>query len=321
MGEAFRRLAGRRHCLFLDSARPDARLGRYSFLAADPFAWLEKPAASEAIALNRSSGHDSLHELEDILARFPTPAREELPPFQGGAAGLFGYELAHEFERLPRARHDEFRAPALAVGLYDVVLAVDHSSGAAWIISQGFPETEPRARRRRARERLEEFAAWLAAPPTPLDWPEPASVSAPGGVSLALDELAPCFPAAGPVGLVSNFSREGYLRAVARATEYIRAGDIFQVNLSRRLLYPAREHAAELYLRLRERNPATFAAYFDTGDVSTRERIARAFFADSRRPCRNASDQGHASAAPPRPRPIFSRATISCKARRTGPRM
>jgi para-aminobenzoate synthetase component 1 len=145
----------------------------------------------------------------------------------------------------------------LAVGLYDVVLAIDHVEDQAWIISQGFPETEPTARRHRAEERRRQFQSWLAAPPRPRHRPpvEP----------LPIEALAPQFPAGTPAGLVSNFSRDGYLDAVGRAIEYIRAGDIFQVNLSQRLLYPAQDDAVELYLRLRQRNPATFAGYFDLG--------------------------------------------------------
>ncbi len=55
--------------------------------------------------------------------------------------------------------------------------------------------------------------------------------------------------------------------AVERAIEYIYAGDIFQVNLSQRLLYPATEPAVDRYVRLRRRNPATFAGYFDLGEA------------------------------------------------------
>ena len=69
----------------------------------------------------------------------------------------------------------------------------------------------------------------------------------------------------GPAGLTSNFSRAAYLSAVERAIEYIRAGDIFQVNLAQRLLFPAADSAVALYLRLRARNPAPFAGYFDCG--------------------------------------------------------
>ncbi len=51
-----------------------------------------------------------------------------------------------------------------------------------------------------------------------------------------------------------------------RAIEYIYAGDVFQVNLAQRLLYPAGDDSVSLYLRMRQRNPAPFAAYFDLGD-------------------------------------------------------
>src|SRR5262249_12089329 len=66
-------------------------------------------------------------------------------------------------------------------------------------------------------------------------------------------------------GLTSNFSRDDYLRTIERAIQYIFAGDVFQVNLAQRLLYPAHDGPISLYLRLRERNPATFSAYFDAG--------------------------------------------------------
>ncbi len=74
--------------------------------------------------------------------------------------------------------------------------------------------------------------------------------------------MAPQFAVPGPNGLTSNFSRPDYLAAVARAIEYIRAGDIFQVNLSQRLLCPALDDAVQLYLRLRRRNPATVRRLF-----------------------------------------------------------
>jgi para-aminobenzoate synthetase component 1 len=67
-------------------------------------------------------------------------------------------------------------------------------------------------------------------------------------------------------GVSSNFDRPGYLAAVRRAVEYIHAGDCFQVNLSQRLLCGATEPPLDLYARLRERNPAPFAGYFDLGD-------------------------------------------------------
>src|SRR5207302_6839924 len=79
-------------------------------------------------------------------------------------------------------------------------------------------------------------------------------------------DLCPQHPVPGLPGLSSNFDRPGYLAAVRRAIEYIHAGDCFQVNLAQRLLLPVTLPPLELYRRLRERNPATFAGYFDLGD-------------------------------------------------------
>jgi para-aminobenzoate synthetase component 1 len=214
------------------------------------------------------------------MDRFQAAPREGLPPFQGGAAGLMSYELGRQFERVPPARFDEFGLPALAVGLYDVVVAFDHQQGRAWIISQGFPETEPAARARRARERLEEFRARIESEVEGSGFRVQGSAEN-GGAEVLNPESSILFPVSGPDGLTSNFTRGQYLAAVQRAIDYIYAGDVFQVNLSQRLLFPAVGSGAvnlpasgsartrsslELYLRLRRRNPATFAGYFDMGD-------------------------------------------------------
>ncbi|MEX0679649.1 MAG: anthranilate synthase component I family protein [Pirellulales bacterium] len=246
---AFARLARLPHCLFLDSARRDPVLGRYSFLTADPFDYFEVPA----------DGSDALVQLERRMTPMRSTAVADLPPFQGGAAGLFSYDLGRSLERLPKPEFDEFQTPALAIGLYDVVLAVDHLERRAWIISQGFPLADPAARRRRAGERLAQFRAYLGGE-TPA-----ASQTALTGQRLTADRLAPQFPVVGPSGLTSNFSAQDYLSAVRRAIEYIRAGDVFQVNVAQRLLFPAHDDAVGLYLRLRRCNPATFAGYFDLG--------------------------------------------------------
>jgi para-aminobenzoate synthetase component 1 len=244
----FARLVGLPHCLFLDSARREPSLGRYSFLAVDPFDYFELKA----------DGSDGLAELSRRVTVWKTGTLEGLPPFQGGAAGLFGYDLGRSLENIPQARFDEFQTPALAIGLYDVVLAIDHVLDRAWIISQGFPEVQSAARRHRAAERLAQMRGWLdgtsAVPRRPIQTQ-----------LVSRETLAPQFPVPGPTGLTSNFSADNYLAMVHRAIEYIHAGDVFQVNIAQRLLYPAHDDAVSLYLRLRRCNPATFAGYFDLG--------------------------------------------------------
>ncbi|HTQ39024.1 MAG TPA: anthranilate synthase component I family protein [Pirellulales bacterium] len=248
--EAFRQLAHLPHCIFFDSAMPDAHVGRYSFLAADPFEVLGADA-EDASAWNR---------IRQRLNRFTTPSLPDLPPFQGGAAGLFSYDLSRSLERLPEPRCDEFALPALTLGFYDVVLAYDHQTEQAWIISQGFPECDPRMRHRRAKNRAAQMQRLLEAGQLPA-----VNVHSPQHV-LPASSLAPQFPVGSIRNLTSNFSPGGYLKMVRRGIEYIYAGDVFQVNLAQRLLCPARGDSISLYLRLRERNPAPFAAYFDLGE-------------------------------------------------------
>ncbi len=247
--ELFRRMAGLPHCLFLDSAMVHPTLGRYSFLAADPFDFVQVPA----------DGSDALARLDVRLKRFAADRVEGLPPFQGGAAGLFGYDLGRSLERVPTSATDEFGVPALAVGLYDVVVALDHVDGRAWIISQGFPEIEPARRERRAAERLAQIVEIIKPQPSV------ATRAATNSRGIA-SELSSQYTIAGTSGVTSNFSREGYLRAVERVIDYIYAGDVFQVNLSQRLLAPARDEPAALYRRLRRCNPAPFAGYFDLSE-------------------------------------------------------
>jgi para-aminobenzoate synthetase component 1 len=249
--EVARRLAHLPHLLFLDSATEHPLLGHYSFVTADPFdrLWARGCQAGDPFAV-----------LAVKLAQWKAESVAALPPFQGGAAGLFGYDLCHHIERLPRPRRDEFQAPDMAVGFYDWVVGFDHTEGRAWLVSTGLPEADGPRRRDRAAKRL----AWVrgllsgepAAPPLPRRPSLPrAAVWAPGTL--------PDFPA-----VRSSFDRAGYLAAVRRAIDYIRAGDCFQVNLAQRLLHPATLPALELYRRLRERNPAPFAGYFDTGDFA-----------------------------------------------------
>ncbi len=164
-----------------------------------------------------------------------SPTLAGLPPFQGGYAGLFGYGLGRRFERVPAARSDEFQVPDLFVNRYDWVVAFDHSQNRAWLIS-----------RNRSQGQVRDLVKLAT-----LREPIPRDSKRVAGQRPAVQ---------------SNFTREGYIAAVRRVIDYIHAGDVFQVNLSQRLLAPLSERPLDLYDRLRERCPSPFGCYFDTGD-------------------------------------------------------
>ncbi len=243
--------------IFLDSSLEGERLGRYSFVAADPVGQIRSAKPSLSI----------FKTIESCLTQCKLPDRPDLPPWQGGIAGYFGYELCQALERIKPTQWNDLPVPAFDFALYDVVAAFDHQQQRAWIISSGSNFSNPAARLEQAKERAEFFYnvvttsqdfhdTWQASPQlfAPDDWTFNAS-----------DSLAPQFPIENSPGLTSNFSRENYLKSVQRVIDYIHAGDAFQINLSQRLLFPCQADPFETYLRLRERNPAPFSAYFDGG--------------------------------------------------------
>ena len=258
--EVFIRLSSLPHVLFLDSAGDYPGLGRYSFLTADPFSLLSSWRGHIGDDRTRPCEADPFAVLQDYLRLWRAETAPGLPPFQGGAAGLFGYDLCHHIERLLRPRRDEFQTPDLALGFYDWVVAFDHAERRAWIVSTGLPESDAGRRARRAASRLDFVKRRLdrSFRPPPID---------PALADLRVNP-EPLYPLPNTRGVYSNFDRPVYLDAVRRAVEYIHAGDCYQINLSQRLLHRADLHPLELYRRLRERNPAPFAGYFDMGDFA-----------------------------------------------------
>ena len=247
------RFLGHPYLLFLDSASDPARLGRFSFLMADPVALVR--------TRGRGPGANGLEQIRAMLAACRTEPVPGLPPFQGGAAGYIAYDFGAVLERLPAPRYDDLGLPDLVFGLYDWVIAWDHQSGRAWIISTGIsaPENGP-PRPARAEERL----AWVR---RILTGPSAGAGGRPRA-HRPVTTPAPSFPVAGidlaaEIGLRSSFTHRGYLDAVTRVRDYIVAGDIFQANLSQRLDAPLEEDPWHLYRRLREVNPAPFAAYLE----------------------------------------------------------
>jgi para-aminobenzoate synthetase component 1 len=260
------------YLLFLDSAAGALApgethpLGRYSFLTADPALVVRSKGAVTEIGDGRGWRRvegDALTVTRDLLSHAATEPVQGIPPFQGGMAGYVGYDFGAVLERLPHARHDDLAIPDVVLGLYDWVVAWDHRIGAAWIISTGLPASDD-GREQRARQRLEEVKGRVDGRTGG------ATDASPGRGTPRSYDAVPTFPVTGTdhadhLGLRSTFTHSGYLTAVARVREYILAGDIFQANLSQRFQAPLAEPPFELYRRLRQRNPAPFAAFFDCG--------------------------------------------------------
>ena len=234
--------------VFLDSSAQHRQLGKASYVAADPFKVLK----------SQVGGIGDLHEVDRELAKFATSHVKGLPSFQGGAINFCSYDLKRCFEEIPLVA-DEFEIPDLFVGFYDVVVAFDHLQNRTWLISQGFPELEISKRRQRAEQRLGEFKSLLSADSL---IQRKLNVARP----IPKSKLVPQKDSAISSKLKSNFSKSEFVAAVQRGIDYIYEGDIFQVNLSQRLLAKQVIDSLELYRKLREQNAATFSAFLDLGE-------------------------------------------------------
>ncbi|MGE5530856.1 MAG: aminodeoxychorismate synthase component I [Bacteroidota bacterium] len=219
--------------VWLDSARTGP-YGRNSFIGCDPF--LTFTAKADRLTLrgirDEDVSGDPFPMLEGLLDQYRLPCGPR--PLCGAAMGYFAYDLGRHLEDLPLDTLDDIAAPDLALGFYDLIYGYDHETGEAWVCSTGQGGD--------AQERLAQWLAWAQQEPLPRET-GPASDGSLG----------------------RNFTKPEYLAALKGLKEYIAAGDIYQANLTQRFDVTLQVSPWELYLRLREINPAPFAAYLDLG--------------------------------------------------------
>jgi para-aminobenzoate synthetase component 1 len=244
---AFAPLAGEPGAVLLQSALPHARFGRHSLWSARPFATLV--ARGDEVVLRRGNREerrtgDPFDVLAALLEEFRQPP-ENLPvPFAGGLVGCFGYGLGRWIERVPQKARRDDGFPDLWLGAYDTAVCLDHAAEEAVLVGQEGYDT---------REAVDGRMADLA----DAHWE---------GTDGAAEREPPPRAAPGSAPLASNFTREAYLAAVARAREHIARGDLYQVNLSQRYETAAPAPPFDLYGRLVAASPAPFAAYLNLGD-------------------------------------------------------
>jgi para-aminobenzoate synthetase component 1 len=241
----FEALAARPYSFWLDSGMDSQKLGRYSFMGGDPF--LVMTSRGDEITLIKDESEEKrsgnpFDVLGELLGKYKVDSGELPVPFSGGAVGYLSYDLCHFIENLPYKAVDDLNLPECYLGFYDAIIAFDHQSNKTYIVSTGFPEFAEEKRRRRAETRLNELRNTILLSPPPQSVAESPQRN---------------------VTLKANFSHDEYLAAIARAREYIGAGDIFQVNLSQRFEAELAIHPYGLYKCLRRINPAPFAGYLN----------------------------------------------------------
>jgi anthranilate synthase component 1 len=233
----------------LESVVGGERFGRYSFIGLPARIRIRaRGTAIEVddggIVVERHEG-DPLAFVGEFMRRYRAAPRPGLPRFCGGLAGCFGYDTVRHIEpklagRAPPPGPGLAEVPDIELLLTEELAVVDNLAGKIYLIVYADPaEREAYAR---ARDRLQALRRRLREP-----------VPIPFQTATAVTRAE------------SEFGAEGFQRAVARAKEYIAAGDVMQVVLSQRIRRPYTSSPLSLYRALRSLNPSPYMFYYDFG--------------------------------------------------------
>lgn len=262
--------AGRCACLF-ESVIGGEKVGRYSFLATEPFFEIE--AYGRRVTTNAYSGvsaggtptlvtrqfdcDNPLDELRRRVEAIRAVHLPELPPFCSGAVGYAGYDTVRYFEHLPHAPPDDRQVPDLAFAFYDQMVVFDNVTKAIVVVAMARldkPGVTAADAYRAACRRVDRLVEQLSSRQPDHDQDlKPFDICTEGDVTLPYR---------------SNFTQPDFEAAIRKCVEYIHAGDIFQVVFSQRLEVPLPTHPFEIYRTLRVVNPSPFMFYVRTPSVT-----------------------------------------------------
>lgn len=288
--------------VLLESIKGPEKIARYSFIAADPFLIFRVKNGAVEIGHNAKisiSEKPPLKRLRELMGMYRINSEKALPPFIGGAVGIIGYDFVHYFERLPRTAFDDLTLPDAHFMLVDTVIAIDHKLRKTFLISCPAAEsviTESVHSIRnwgihydRAREKLNALHKKIGHPhlgtsrfqlaggrelmgsPRQTWWNKGAVTSS---------STRRSGPGRRGIKIRHEMGKRDYMTMVQKAKEYIRAGDIFQANLSQRVSADIGDsNPWHIYKVLSSINPSPFAGYLDMGDYiiasSSPERLVK----------------------------------------------
>jgi anthranilate synthase component I len=255
---AYRKIRGQGESFLFESVEGGEHLGRYSFVGCNPRAVikqigplaqvLENGRVVEQYQVDRHASpddpkavRDGLALVERVLGRFRPVPVPNLPRFTGGAVGFLAYEFIHDIEPVvPHPVRDDLGTPVLYFLVTDELLVFDRvNQTLSVLVNATCPD--PNAAEEAYEDAVSEIERLVALLEQPADHPL---------VSVPVDPPNPPF--------TSNVEKPQFLQNVARAKEYITAGDIIQVVGSQRFSTPLRASPLDVYRAARTVNPSPY---------------------------------------------------------------
>ncbi|MFZ5644146.1 MAG: anthranilate synthase component I [Bacillota bacterium] len=235
----------------LESVEGAESIGRYSFIGLNPEAVLHTHRDTATIERGGSKTHikgNPLNIIEDFIDEYKSPVLDGMPRFYCGAVGYIGYDLVRHIERLPDLKREDQGVPDSILMVPGTVIIIDHLKHTMRIVVNTRPSLGGKEEFQRASRTINHILKKIR------------EGNSPGGLS----------PSTGKNErkMVSSLSKEEFMERVKLAKEYIMAGDILQVVLSRRIDMKFNGDPFRVYRRLRRNNPSPYLYYLDTGSVT-----------------------------------------------------
>lgn len=265
---AYKKIRGQGDSFLFESVEGGEHLGRYSFVGCNPRAvirqtgnrieLIENGRVIEKFAIPvrdetdcSQCVQDGLEVIEKVLSRYRAVSLPDLPRFTGGAVGFIGHEFIHDVEPVvPRPPNDELGTPTMYFIIADELLIFDRVDQTLTIVVNAIIEKGelPHEAYGEAVEEIERLVSLLEQP---------------------TEECARALPGELPdVKFTSNMPKERFLENVAKAKEYIQAGDIIQVVGSQRFSTPIKATPLDVYRAARTINPSPYMFLLELEDYA-----------------------------------------------------
>ncbi len=236
------------HAFLLESVEQGEKLGRYSFIGVNPsniFVCRGKSLVEynngKQIEHTLQKGENPLHILERFISQYQAVEVDGLPPFFGGLVGYLGYEMTQHFERLEFNNRDDYEIPDAVFYFADTLVIFDHFQRTIMIAANVKLESSAEEAYYDAVRRIDKIVKKLQSPLPRVSFGAGLSVHSP---------------------VKTNWDKAAFLGAVESSKEYIRAGDIYQVQVGIRNEVEITSGPLDLYRALRRINPSPYTFFF-----------------------------------------------------------
>src|ERR1700691_4315943 len=230
-----------KYSFLLESVEGGENLARYTFTGANPeevFRSRGRACSLESARKQTQLEGDPIEHLRRLVARYKPVRVAGLPPLIGGAIGYFDYDMVRLVERIPASGRDDLGLDDCVMMFYLGLVAFDHVRHRVWIVRNVFTEG-PGSLRSKYDAAVEEIRHTRRTLEGPLPKQAPIRRS-------------------GPLRVEANMTKAQFTASVRKAKNYIRAGDAFQVVVSKRFSAKTNAEPFEIYRALRVINPSPY---------------------------------------------------------------